>query len=211
MKKILIAIPCLDNCPTKFAGALATLNKPEECVLNMQIGSLVYESRNKLAKYALTIKADYILWLDSDIIPPQDLIDRMLVHMENGLEIVSGLYFRRQYPFTPVLFKSYEEQERVIKWDEYTKADFPKEPVFEIAGCGFGCVMMNTELLFDLALHFQDFFTPLKASGEDISFCYRAGELGHKIYCDQTIECTHIGYQEVDSSIWRQIGEKDES
>lgn len=204
MKKILIAIPCMDICTTRFAGALATMNKPEECTLNMQIGSLVYESRNKLVKYALSIKADYIFWLDSDVIPPKDVIDRMLVHMENGHEIVSGLYFRRSFPYTPVIYKSYKDGPERIEWEEYSHEDFPKEPLFKIAGCGFGCVMMKTEILFDLALNYRDFFTPIKASGEDISFCYRANELGHEIYCDQTIECKHVGYAEIDGSIWRQ-------
>lgn len=207
--KTLIAIPCMDTNPIGFTHSLARLNKVGECTLSMLSGSLVYESRNKLAKQALTLGTDYILWLDSDIIFPEDTLERMIKHMENGLEIVSGLYFRRAAPFSPVLFKSYEEQERVIKWENYD--DYPKDSLFEIAGCGFGCLCMKTEILYDLALNYQDFFTPYKASGEDISFCFRARELDHKIYCDSTIKCAHTGYTNIDESVWETIGGKNES
>ena len=195
--KTLIAVPCMDTTPVGFTHSLAVLKKEGEVTLSMLSGSLIYESRNKLAKQAL--KHDYVLWLDSDMMFPDDLLTRMLKHMEDT-EIVTGLYLRRATPFSPVIFKSYHETEGGLEWEDYE--DYPKDSVFEVAGMGFGCVMMRKEVLLDVALNYHDWFLPIKGCGEDISFCYRARELGHKIYCDSSIKCGHVGHLIIDESIW---------
>ena len=207
--KTLIAIPCMDQCPVEFAQSYAALDKPGECGYVMLKGSLIYESRNKIAKEAISQQADYIMWFDSDMVLPKDTIPRMIKHMEEGCDIVSGLYFRRAVPFSPVLFKNYKEEGENIVWDNYD--DYPKESFFEIAGCGFGCVMMKTEILLDLVLNYQNWFMPLKNCGEDLSFCYRAKELGYKIYCDSTIKCGHVAHLIIDESVWETMGGTDES
>ena len=209
--KTLIAVPCMDMNPVWFTYSLATLNKPkdwtpEDCKLVMLSGSLVYESRNKLVKQAITSRADYMMWFDSDMIFPADTLEKMIKHMEDGYEIVSGLYFRRAAPFSPVLFKSYEEQEQTIKWEDYD--DYPKDRLFEIAACGFGCVCLKTEILLDLALNYQNWFMPIKNCGEDMSFCFRTQELGHKIWCDPTIKCGHTAYMTVDEGVWQTMSKK---
>lgn len=207
--KTLIAIPCMDSVPTEFAISFAALDKPEECEYAVLKGSLIYESRNLLCKKAITTQSDYIMWFDSDMQLPKDVIPKMIKHMEEGYEIVTGLYFRRAAPFTPVLFKSYEEQEDSIKWEDYN--DYPKDSFFEIAGCGFGCVMIKTEILLDLLLNYNNWFMPLKNCGEDMSFCFRAKELGHKIYCDSTIKCGHVAHMVVDESVYQALGGINES
>ena len=199
----------MDSNPVGFTHSLAALDKTGDCVLSMLSGSLIYESRNKLAKQAITQQADYIMWLDSDMIFPKDTLTRMIQHMEDGYEIVSGLYFRRAAPFSPVLFKSYKEEENIIVWDHYD--EYPKDSMFEIAACGFGCVMVKTEVLLDLALNYQNWFMPYKNCGEDMSFCYRAKELGHKIYCDSTIKCGHVAHMVVDEGVWQTLGGLHES
>lgn len=197
--KTLIAVPCMDMNPVGFTHSLAVLKKEGDVVLSMLSGSLVYESRDKLVRQAISIGADYVMWFDSDMIFPDDTLIRMHEHMKDK-EIVSGLYFRRAAPFTPCIFKSYEEHENTISWEDYN--DYPKDSVFEIAGMGFGCVMMKTEILYDLALNYQAWFSPFKNCGEDISFCFRAKELGHKIYCDSSIKCGHVGHLVVDETVW---------
>ena len=72
----------MDNVAAPFAHSLATMEKAGECVISMNISSLIYDARNQLAAQALKAQADYILWLDSDMIVQPDVIPRMLKHME---------------------------------------------------------------------------------------------------------------------------------
>lgn len=198
--KTLIAVPCMDQVDARFTSCLATLEKPGEVTVATQIGSLIYDSRNSLAKIALNSETDYVLWLDSDMVFKRDILKRLLEHAENGKDIVSGLYFRRQPPFSPVLFKELELVDELGRWENYD--DYPRDSVFEIAGCGFGCVLMRTDILADVALEFRKWFNPVNGFGEDLSFCIRAKSLGYKIWCDSSIKLGHVGHLVVDENVW---------
>lgn len=200
--KTLIAVPCMDQVAAPFAQNLAAMQKNGEVYISFLIGSLIYESRNNLAKQAMQAKADYIMWFDSDMTFAPDTMTRLQQHMEEGKDIVTGLYFRRRPPFTPVLFKTLERiDEDVAKHENYD--DYPDNSLFEIGGCGFGCIMTRTSVLEDVFLNYHKCFDPVCSIGEDLAFCLRARELDYKIYCDSTIKCGHIGQLVVDESVYR--------
>lgn len=206
-KKILIAVPAMDQVATGFAQSLATVEKVGKCSVSFMCGSLVYDSRNKLAAQAVKMEADYVMWFDSDMIFDSNTIVKMVEHMENGYDIVSGLYFRRQPPFTPVLFSKLELDSEGIECIHEDYDDYPSE-MFEIAGCGFGCVMMKIDVLFDIAAeHSAMWFSPIGNIGEDCAFCIRARESGYKIFCDPTISCGHVGHNIIGESFYRQYKE----
>ena len=195
-KKILIAVPCMDMVSARFAQSLATLKKNGQCAVSFLIGSLIYDSRNKLAAMAVQMEADYILWLDSDMVFAPETLERLMATLDAHpeIDVLSGLYFRRGAPFTPVLFSRLEETEDgQLDWADCN--EIPDEP-FEVAGCGFGCVLMRTEMLLDIAAKEGGgvWFSPIANAGEDCAFCIRARREGYKIYCDPSVELGHMGY-----------------
>lgn len=192
--KILIAVPCMDQVPAQFAQALATLNKVDgECLVAFQIGSLIYHSRDALARKAIECEADYILWLDSDMVFPPDTLARLLEDRESG-DIITGLYFRRVHPFSPVLFDKLEIENGKCDWTAFEKIP---DDLFEVGGCGFGCVLMKTDIIFEISARFSELFSPIGRIGEDISFCWRARQCGYKIVCDPKISLGHVGHHVV--------------
>lgn len=195
--KTLIAVPCMDQVAAPFAQSLATMKTIGDCVYDFNIGSLIYDARNKLAGDAIKCGADYILWLDSDMIIQRDTMVKLIAHMEEGRDIVSGLYFRRRAPFTPVLYNKIERGAH----EDLT--NYPENSLFEVEGCGFGCVMTRVEMMEDVLFNSHDLFTPFEGYGEDLAFCLRAKDNGYKIWCDSTIKAGHIGQVIVDESIWK--------
>lgn len=195
MSKILIAIPCMDQVPAPFAQSLAMIRKPDndQVACAFQMGSLIYTSRNNLALQAMQLEMDYVLWLDSDMVFPQNLLVDMKQTMdEKGLDFLSGLYFRRVPPFTPVLFDQLDfDNEGVCQWNEFT--DIPDD-LFQVGGCGFGAVLIKTDVLFEVQCKYETMFTPLGNTGEDLSFCWRARQCGYDIWCDPSQELGHVGY-----------------
>lgn len=189
-KKILIAVPCMDLVQASFAQSLASLNKVGQCAVAFNACSLIYDSRNKLAAKAMKDEFDYVLWLDSDMVFSPDILEKLIA---DDKDMVSGLYFRRTTPYTPVIFKDSELKDGRLVWSDYT--DYPKGELFKVAGAGFGCVLMKTDMIFDMIGKYGDWFTPLYSSGEDLSFCYRARELGYEIWCDSRIKCGHMSHQ----------------
>lgn len=199
--KTLIAIPCMDQVPAVFAQSLATLRKVGECSVAMQIGSLIYTSRNKLAQKAIEIEADYVLWLDSDMTFQPDLMEKMFDRLKKDkLDILTGLYFRRVHPYSPVLFDRFDRDGDVFNWSEFQ--ELPEEP-FEVGGCGFGCVLMDAGVFLDVQGRFGNMFAPIANTGEDLAFCWRARECGYKIICDPDIVPGHFGHIIVNKDLYK--------
>lgn len=199
--KTLIAVPCMDQVPAPFCQSLAMLQKLGEVTLHMKSGALIYTSRNDLATMAIQMNADYVFWLDSDMVFKPDTLIRMMDTLKkNDLDILTGLYFRRVPPYTPVLFDRLDIDGNVCYWSEFK--DIP-EGLFEVGGCGFGCVLMKTDVFFDVQGKFGQMFAPIANNGEDIAFCWRARECGYKIYCDPTVICGHVGYSVVDDQFFK--------
>lgn len=206
--KILIAVPCMDQVPAPFAQSLALLKKPEgvECTLAMQMGSLIYTSRNNLAQQAIQMDADYVFWLDSDMVFEPDTLIRMLKTVkERNIDILSGLYFRRVKPYSPVLFDKLDIRKNICSWSEFKKIP---DDVFEIGGCGFGCVLMETSVFLSVQSKHGNMFAPISNNGEDIAFCWRARDCGYTIYCDPSVICGHIGKIIVDENFYQAFHNK---
>lgn len=186
--KTLICVPCMDSVPAQFAQSLACLEKEGQTAVAFQISSLIYTARNELAKKAIEMEADQVLWLDSDMVFQPDILKRLMAH---DRDIVSGLYFRRVPPFYPVVFDKLTITESGC--DHRNMAEAPKE-FTEVEGIGFGCVLMKTSVLFDVMAIHGDLFSPINGVGEDLSFCWRARSIGYKIYVDPEIKLGHCGH-----------------
>lgn len=199
--RTLIAIPCMDQVPAPFAQSLAMLQKVGECQLAMQMGSLIYNSRNALAQRAIQSECDYVLWLDSDMVFDADFLQRMLMQAQaTKSPFLTALYHRRVYPYSPVIFKSIEMKDGKCEWTEFD--EIPNHP-FKVAACGFGGVLMDTEVIMSVMGKFGEMFDPVNRVGEDIAFCWRARECGYDILCDPAIEMGHVGYQMIDKRFYK--------
>lgn len=189
--KILIAVPSMEKVDALFAQSLANLKRDSDSTIQFMVGSLIYESRNVLAMSALEMNADFVLWLDSDIVFQPDLLERLLADINSKRDIVSALYFSRQYPYNPVIYsKTGFEEDKPVCVAYY---DYPSDSVFKVEGCGFGAVLMKTQVLADINERFDNFFAPLIGFGEDLSFCIRAHNCGYDIWCDSRIKIGHLG------------------
>lgn len=200
--KVLIAVPCMDQVPAPFCQSLAQLKKVGECVLAMKSGSLIYTSRNSLATMAIQMDADYVFWLDSDMVFQPDTLVRMMDTVQkHDIDMLTGLYFRRVPPYSPVLFDKLEMRTKtVLDWSEFKTIP---EDLFEVGGCGFGCVLVSTEVLMSVQGKHGNMFAPMGNNGEDIAFCIRARDCGYKIICDPSIICGHVGYSVVDDQFFK--------
>ena len=181
--KTLIAIPAMEQMHSWTVQCLEKLMRVGECDTEFIIRMQIDMARNVLAQKACEGGYDRILWLDSDMTFEPDLMERLSDDLEQ-YDIVTGLYFKRTFPLEPVIYSSLAEGKADTYWD------YPRDELFPIAGCGFGGVLMRTEVLRDLS---EPPFLPFLHLSEDLSFCVRMAEKGIKIACDSRIKMGHMG------------------
>lgn len=196
--KTLIAVPTMDMCHSRFAQSLATLDRVGECQVSFILNSLIYDARNKFCQQAIEGEFDYILWLDSDMVFPSYVLRQF---MQDDKDIVAGLYFRRSYPFTPVAFSELRRENGVLRMKDLE--EWPGG-LFQVDGVGFGCVLMKTDCLFDIAgKEGGVWFTPTQDAGEDAAFCLRAKEYGYEIWIDPAVKLGHVGQAVITEGVYR--------
>ena len=134
--------------------------------------------------------SDYVLWLDSDMVFGTDILEKLYEDRDKG-DIITGLYFRRVEPYSPVLFDKMEIDDKGCHWTDFKEIP---DDIFEVGACGFGCVFMPTNIFLDVVAKFGDMFSPIASVGEDLSFCWRARQCGYNIVCDPNIQLGHVGH-----------------
>lgn len=183
--KLMVAIPTHDYHHNEFTKCLIRLvQKLESEKIDYEVclqgGTLVYMARDDLASDAVNRGFDYVLWLDADMTFDDDIFDRLI---SSGQKLITGVYHGRKPPYGSCIF---------------TKLDPPIKPInypenmFQIAGCGFGCILTDVSVLKEVYQKYGNCFQPSVEFGEDLEFCKKASSLGYKIYCDPSIQCGHI-------------------
>lgn len=187
--KILIGIPCMDKIPIETIASLQALKKTDDCEIQYVSNSLVYDARNQLAQEAMSRGFDYLLFIDSDMVFPADVLTRLIADKK---DIVSGVYYARKGNHFPVIFSKVRPKTLFRKQIAEKFFTVP-EGIFEIKGCGMGMCLIKVSALRKIFDRYKEPFRPLKLLGEDLSFCYRATKRGFKIYADANVELGHVG------------------
>lgn len=197
--KLLIAIPTLDYVNYQFVDCLLKLTRRldrdgVDFDVRLLGGTLVYVARDKLARIAINGGFTHVLWLDADMIFTEELVEDLTFA---GKPFVSGICHGRRPPHLSCLFK---DLDLVMRFTSYPSGVFP------IAGCGFGCVLMETEILAKVMEAYKTCFLPSASLGEDLMFCKRAADLGFKLYADGGVRLGHIGQTTIyaeDHDVWK--------
>ena len=207
--KTMIAIPCMETVQTEFASSLVNMQKPGQTRATFLPCSLVYKARTDLALMAVQEKADYVLWIDSDMVFPDTLLIDLLADLENEKkDIVAGVCHMRREPYKPVLWSKLRQGLRPTENESECLVDYPRDGLFEVEGCGFGCILMKTEVIEAVRDKYGDLFAPLPGYGEDLSFCIRARGCGYRIFVDPKVQVGHKSSIIVNDTVFQAFRKK---
>ena len=181
-KSVAVCIPCRDTLHSEFSYCLAMMMKQSQFLsydfdlLQLQ-GSLISAQRQKLAETAILRGNSHILWLDSDMIFPVDIVDRLSSH---NLPIVACTYSTRTAPYKGVAYRT------IGDWNSWISLD-TDQVLVNAEGVGMGCMLLDVkifdnmtrpwfEVTYNESLH--------EHLGEDFYFCSQARKLGFPIMID---------------------------
>jgi GT2 family glycosyltransferase len=167
-------------------------------------------SRNKIIKYALDNDYSHILMMDSDVIPPKNIISELL---GCNKEIVSGLYFNYfgvgvDVKFLPGAWKFFTEKEfeqikvkyplpslvksRFDLRRHLTKEEWGSGELLDVAIPSAGCMLMERKVFGKIRYGKLNIPQLNVITGDDIYFITKAREAGFTAYCYTKIKCEHL-------------------
>ena len=193
--KTLIAVPSHDYMLADTCRCLMEMDKTPGTGFALITGTLIFQARNTIAEKAIKAGFDRVMWIDSDMVFPVDTMIRLSADMDMGLDFVSGICFTRKEPIKPIFYKelSWKLDGNTVKTGLTCYSEYPKDSLFEVQGCGFGCCITSARLLKDMIEKRGQPFWPLMGMGEDTTFCFHARNAGYKLFCDSRIKVGHVG------------------
>lgn len=141
----------------------------------------VAPARNRIADQAIKEGCSHILFIDSDHILPDDMLDLLIESADAAM--VSGLICKRQFPFEAVAFKFLPDGD----FDEILIKERGK--IIEVDGCAMGCTLVNLEHMQTLEKPY--FYDARMRSDLNIAVNFRAR--GFKILIDARVSIGHLG------------------
>jgi hypothetical protein len=196
---VAICVPARDMVHTSFAFDLASAVGHHACTSDDNImtkvsqGTLLVDQRNSLVEEALEEGATHILWIDSDMRFPKDVIQQML---DRDLDIVAANCSRRKHPAAFIALNA--DDERGI----YTVETTPDSTgVEEIIAVGFGVMMVRAQVFRDMPKPWHKLIwnsRDEKFVGEDMAWCHGARDAGYAIHIDHDLSkhIYHTGMHE---------------
>ena len=191
--KIVIGIPCMGSIKTGTVGSLISLfmnYKDIEFYPYIMDNSLVYHARNEILNYANQVQADYLLFVDSDIIFPSYALKNLL---DQNRTMISGIYWSRSETVCkPIIYSEIKPRHIFRRIPELSNFTGQIQGCTEVKACGMGFCLIRKDLIQKITKKFVSPFEPYRGMGEDISFCYRVGKIKEKIYA---LDCNleHVG------------------
>jgi len=147
-------------------------------------------ARNILVKYTLDHKAEYLLFLDDDVIPPINGVRALQMELSAHPEWsgIGGIYPARYGGCDPLVFK---------KLHCGPSYDWKKDEVFEVEGIATGCLLLRASIFKTLpepwfkVVDKEEQGNPVIMS-DDIYFCVQAKKAGLKLAAHGGVLCSHV-------------------
>ena len=133
---VIVGIPSFGMVSTYFLQARLSQQFPlvssafDKIVLNKPIA----DARNEIVEFALSQGANYIYWLDDDVIAPPDAFLKLF---NQHKDIINGVYWSKSNPPMPLLFRGH------LDGPYY---DWHKGDLIEIDAAGSGLTLVKTDV-----------------------------------------------------------------
>ena len=190
---VIVGIPSFGMVSTYFLQARLSQQFPlvssafDKIVLNKPIA----DARNEIVEFALSQGANYIYWLDDDVIAPPDAFLKLF---NQHKDIINGVYWSKSNPPMPLLFRGH------LDGPYY---DWHKGDLIEIDAAGSGLTLVKTDVYRKIqkelgepwySVNYSSFAgikdTPVNNT-EDLYFYWKAKKAGYKVWADTSIQAFH--------------------
>ena len=196
MKKVLIGINNLVQIDQmayanhiQFFFNLGKKNPDYKFILCNPRRMSIDRMRNFCAAMVLEHEIDYLMFIDDDVLLPEDAFTKMIPFIESGeANIIAGVTLIRGYPFHPMIF-NFKDKDNHYYNDYQEHVD--ENGLVTCDAVGFSCCIIDVNILKQVT---PPYFITGEKHTEDIYFCQKATRQipGTKIRVHPGIETGHI-------------------
>lgn len=187
--RIAICVPSFDDVKADFCFSLSQMTahigryrRDIALLQHNEKNSVIEVARHRCVINALGYKADYICWIDSDMVFPQEALHRLV---DTGKDIIGIQAIMRSPPHAS---NAYDFENKAILYPD---------GIVECKYIGTGFLLVKTQVYEKIgAPYYKVTYSEGGIwQGEDLNFCDRAHEAGYKIYCHGPLskQLYHIG------------------
>lgn len=150
---------------------------------HFQARSHVVEARTLAVQHASENDVDWILWLDDDMTPPADLLERL---HGTGKSFVGAVAYKRDPPHEPCVSRLVENRAEFFDPDV-------RQDLVEADATGFACLLMHRSV-WEAVCDRTDGrpFVYRMGLGEDVYFCAHAKAAGIQLYIVPDLVVGHV-------------------
>lgn len=199
--KFFIAVPTVGTVADALWYSLREIEKkysdrvefvyPEMCVRRIFHDF----ARSEMVKEFLATDADVLWFIDSDVVPPTNILDEYLRAYEEW-DLAGAPYplfiQQKDEPCPQVVYAVYNGAQGKGMYP----ADVPMEGTAFVDGVATGCIMVKRHIFEKLSAPYFEFEynpeTREMTRGEDIGFCRKVNALGYKFFVDFSKVCKHF-------------------
>lgn len=149
----------------------------------------IVASRNILREKILKENYDYFFSLEQDVLPPPDILEKLLQHKK---ELITAVYFANNIipdsqtsELIPLVYKLIDEKTldmRPLNENELWEA----EGLMEVVSAGLGCVLIHKNILEKIKFRYD------KNTFDDRWFFIDCYDKKIKVFADTSIKCKHL-------------------
>ena len=180
----MIAVPHTGNIRTELAEFLLKLQGKENAVIFFSNARPITNNRNIIVEKFLESDCDYLLMIDSDVVPQQNILDMR----KNNLDVCSPYICTNKGRNIIPLIMKYEDN------GEYSVIPHEENKLYEVDATGTGCIMIHRNVFDKMEKPYFEDLNDDKGfllQGEDFYFCKKAKEKNIKIYVDTHYKALH--------------------
>ena len=153
----------------------------------------INDSHNACRKYMLDNEYDYMLHIETDVIPPFDVIERLLAHDRMVVGGSYDIFYGKQRKLMVQLSEEYDKsvsQYRSVQFADHRESSFFTGNVEEVYHAGIGCMMIKKSVLENIKFRAEqgtDYFPDTWFAND----CY---SYNIPIFVDTNIQCKHKNF-----------------
>lgn len=191
-KTVYIGIPTFKDLPFEFVLSLVDMithaSKHYKVLTGFCNRTFRNIARETLIETMLETKADYLLFLDDDMVFPKDTIEKLAKH---DVGVVSALAFGRKDPYQACALNMCYRADSDLVAEEYLHiVNWPENTLLKVGATGLACTLIKREVLEAIGKYSC---TSKEGAGEDVEFMRQCRDKGYDIYVDTGLTIGHLG------------------